>query len=77
MSGCLWNIPPVLIPRNQLSNAGPADTDHLVEVAGTACLGWLQQNREQLEEFADAPLAFSGVAAAALYDLDFSRTRRR
>ena len=46
--------------------------DHLAEVAGTACLGWLQQNREQLEEFADAPLAFSGVAAAALHDLDFS-----
>ena len=44
---------------------------HLVEVGQTPRLSWLQDNRQQLEEFADCPLAFSGVAAAALFDLDF------
>jgi citrate synthase len=41
-------------------------------VGKTTHLSWLQDNRQQLEEFADCPLAFSGVAAAALFDLGFS-----
>ena len=45
---------------------------HLVEVGKTTRLSWLQDNRQHLEEFAGCPLAFSGVAAAALFDLDFS-----
>jgi citrate synthase len=32
----------------------------------------LQDNRQQLEEAAGCPLAFSGVAAAALFDLGFA-----
>ena len=44
---------------------------HLVEVGQTPYLVWLQDNREQLEAFAKYPLAFSGVAAAALSDLGF------
>lgn len=46
--------------------------DHLAEVANTAHLNWLQQHRQQLESFAEGPLAISGVAAAALCDLEFS-----
>ncbi|MDG1819009.1 MAG: citryl-CoA lyase [Porticoccaceae bacterium] len=44
---------------------------HLVEVGQTPHLVWLQDNREQLEACAKCPLAFSGVAAAALSDLGF------
>lgn len=35
-------------------------------------LAWLKQNREQLEQSADCPLAMSGVAAAAFVDLGFN-----
>jgi citrate synthase len=45
---------------------------HLAAVGETVHLNWLQDNRQQLEEFADCPLAFSGVAAATLFDLDFA-----
>ena len=45
---------------------------HLAEVGPMPHLIWLQENRQQLEEFAGCPLAFSGVAAAAFVDLDFS-----
>lgn len=35
-------------------------------------LPWLQRQRPELEETAGAPLAMTGVAAAALYDLEFT-----
>jgi citrate synthase len=35
-------------------------------------LPWLETNRHKLEELAGHPIAFSGVAAAAFTDLDFS-----
>jgi citrate synthase len=35
-------------------------------------LGWLTANREVLESEAEAPLAFSGVTAAALHALGFT-----
>jgi len=35
-------------------------------------LGWLSQEREALESMAGHPLAMTGVAAAALADIDFS-----
>ncbi len=38
--------------------------------SGTA-LNWLEQNRTMLETAAQCPLAISGVAAAAMIDLDF------
>ncbi len=44
---------------------------HLAEVGQAPYLIWLQENRQQLEAYADCPLAFSGVAAAAFYDLGF------
>ncbi|MBI2307303.1 MAG: citryl-CoA lyase [Rhodocyclales bacterium] len=40
--------------------------------AAAARLRWLAANREALEAAADAPLALSGVAAAAFADLGFS-----
>jgi len=45
--------------------------EHLVAVGKTTSLTWLHQHRPELEGFAGCPLAFSGVAAAALYDLAF------
>lgn len=45
---------------------------YLATVGKTPHLGWLQDNRQQLEKIAECPLALSGVAAAALFDLDFS-----
>jgi len=45
---------------------------YLADIGETVHLNWLQDNRQQLEEYADCPLAFSGVAAAALFDLGFS-----
>jgi len=44
---------------------------HLADVGEGSHLQWLNNNRTALEEFAGCPLAFSGVAAAALYDLEF------
>ena len=47
----------------------------LAYLAGTgtgACLSWLLCNRKKLEEIAGLPLAMSGVAAAAMVDLEFS-----
>lgn len=43
---------------------------HLVKVGQTPHLKWLQDNRQQLEIAVGYPLAFSGVAAAALHDLE-------
>ena len=44
---------------------------HLADVGKGTNLQWLKANRAVLEGFAGCPLAFSGVAAAALYDLEF------
>ena len=44
---------------------------HLADVGKGTNLQWLKANRAALEEFAGCPLAFSGVAAAAFYDLEF------
>lgn len=40
--------------------------------AAAGATGWLVRNRPALEALAGGPLAMSGVAAAALYDLGFS-----
>ena len=43
---------------------------HLSRVMGEpGSLGWLERNRDELEHAANAPLALSGVAAAAFHDL--------
>jgi citrate synthase len=44
---------------------------YLADVGKGINLQWLANNRTTLETFAGCPLAFSGVAAAALYDLEF------
>jgi citrate synthase len=46
--------------------------NHLTALDAGPVLPWLQQNREVLQLEADAPLAFSGVAAAALHALGFT-----
>jgi citrate synthase len=53
------------MPVRQLLN-------HLTALDAGPVLPWLQQYREALQQEADAPLAFSGVAAAALHALDFT-----
>lgn len=45
--------------------------DHLSAIAQSKELVWLQAQRETLEQHAQAPLAFSGVAAATLFALGF------
>lgn len=45
---------------------------HLAKVGQGQNLPWLHNNREKLEDYAGCPLAFSGVAAAVLYDLEFA-----
>lgn len=44
---------------------------HLAEVSPGKYLSWLSKNRLLLEGYTGYPLAFSGVAAAAFYDLEF------
>lgn len=44
--------------------------DYLVEVGQTEHLQWLQKHRLELEASANCPLAFSGMAACAFYDLE-------
>ncbi|AIY42264.1 hypothetical protein LT85_3106 [Collimonas arenae] len=44
----------------------------LADILPAGCLAWLQQERAALETAAGFPLAMTGVAAAALADLDFS-----
>jgi citrate synthase len=46
--------------------------NHLTALDAGPVLPWLQQHRELLQQEADAPLAFSGVAAAALHALGFT-----
>jgi citrate synthase len=43
--------------------------NQLCSLANTEALNFLNNNREQLEQSADCPLAMSGVATAALFDL--------
>lgn len=43
-----------------------------LDAEGGQHLSWLSSNRETLEKVAEIPLAMSGVAAAALSDLEFS-----
>jgi len=43
--------------------------DVLVECETDVTLAWLRNHRKSLEQFAKRPLAMSGVAAAALYEL--------
>lgn len=42
---------------------------HLADIHGSGALGWLNENRPELEGHAGCPLAMTGVAAAALVDL--------
>lgn len=44
----------------------------LDEIKSDGHLGWLKQNREQLEQHVGSPLAMSGVIATALHDLEFN-----
>ncbi|WP_395703522.1 citryl-CoA lyase [Aquabacterium sp.] len=46
--------------------------DHLAAGSPGAVLGWLREHRIALEDIAQAPLAFTGVAAAAFCDLGFT-----
>ena len=46
--------------------------EYLSSVSPGGSLLWLNKNREALEKTADCPLAMSGVAAAALNDLEFT-----
>lgn len=43
----------------------------LCDLSESGALAWLSQNRERLETEIGYPLALSGIAAAALYDLGF------
>lgn len=49
-----------------------AALERLVALGGGACLQWLLAHRAPLEAAAKAPLAMTGVAAAALADLGFT-----
>jgi citrate synthase len=44
---------------------------YLADIGQGTHLHWLNNQRTESEAFSGCPLAFSGVAAAALYDLDF------
>ena len=46
--------------------------NHLTALGTGTVLPWLQRHRELLQQEADAPLAFSGVAAAALHAMGFT-----
>ena len=45
---------------------------HLSGISHGTALPWLAENHQKLEEMANCPLAFSGVAAATLMDLGFN-----
>ncbi len=45
--------------------------NHLVSIEQSEPLLWLQSHRKRLEQHAGSPLAFSGVAAATFFALDF------
>ncbi len=45
--------------------------DYLCTIEGTETLQWLQKHRSDLENYAQTPLTFSGVAAATFHDLEF------
>jgi citrate synthase len=44
----------------------------LAQLSPGPLLSWLETNRQQIETMAEHPIAMSGVAAAALTDLDFT-----
>ena len=46
--------------------------EHMVRIGEGEKLEWLQTNRECLEQFAECPLAMSGVAATILHELQLS-----
>lgn len=46
--------------------------DYLSGIGCGNSLVWMRENRELLEQAAECPLALSGVAAAALHDLEFT-----
>ena len=46
--------------------------EHLAAVGQTTHLCWLLENRLALEDAAKCPLAFTGVAGAAFYDLELA-----
>ena len=43
----------------------------LAKQSSSCALKWLDENRNELEKYADCPLAMTGVAAAGLFDLGF------
>lgn len=43
---------------------------HLASISPGPALAWLNEHRDDLESTADAPLAMTGVAAAAFHDLE-------
>ena len=45
--------------------------EHLAAIEHSESLVWLQEQRQTLEQHAESPLAFSGVAAATLFALGF------
>jgi citrate synthase len=74
--GSIWpdqEHPPSFDPHG-VSTATPVTQTLacLARLSGGRCLKWLQENRTELEASAGYPLALSGVAAAALADLEFT-----
>lgn len=72
-TGCLDYEHPFGFDPNGLSCATPVRQTLEILSAGetTPHLTWLLQHREQLERYAGMPLAFSGVASCAFFDLGF------
>lgn len=72
----IWPVPehPVGFDSHGDSTATPVlqTLTRLAEFSPGPRLPWLAENRAALEKLAGFPLAFSGVAAAALADLGFS-----
>jgi len=46
--------------------------DYLASLYSNNALGFLKENRKQLESIVNKPLALPGVAAAAIFDLGFN-----
>jgi len=75
-SGSIWpkpEHPPGFDPHG-VSTATPVKQTLavLADFSSGKFLPWLQKNRASIEKVAGLPLALSGVAAAALADLDFT-----
>ena len=65
--------PPGFEPYGQSCSKPVRQTlTHLSQISVGQALPWLENNRIELEAVAHCPLGFTGIAAAALIDLDFN-----